>query len=98
MIQEIKKKMLKMQLRMQGKKRLLEIFEEAVQDAIHDSQQLESYNVNRNLTISTVIQCAVANTSQYLKEGIVGEFDLSKSEIDSLIDEVAKETINKYLK
>jgi len=87
-----------MKLKMEAQKRLLKFFDEAVQDAIYDCQQLESYNVDRNLTISTMIQSTVANTSQYLKENLVGDFDLSKREIDSLIDETGKKIMNKYFK
>ena len=93
MIQEMQKKILKMQV----KRRFLKAFEEAVQDATSDIRKLG--NLDDNFTVSLMLQSAIANTSQSLKEGfegLQGNFDLSKSEILSLIDEATRETMNKY--
>ena len=98
MIQALKNKMLKMQ----AKRKILNAFVEAVEDAIYDSRQYGSSkglsDAGMNSVLPMIIQSAVANTSQYLKEGMVGNFEISKREIDSLIDEAAKETMNKYFK
>ena len=81
-------------IKMQAKKKILVAFEDSVQGAISDNHIIK----NDDVALSVLIQSAIAETSQFLKESIVGNFELSKLEIDSIIDEAVKETMNKYFK
>ena len=90
MIQEIKKNILKMQY----KRKILKTFEKAVQETIADCNKK---SIADNFTLSIMIKAAVVNTCQYLKKGVVSDFE-TEYETDSLIDEAARETMNKYFK
>ena len=101
MIQAIKEKFLKIQV----KKKFLNALEEEVEFAISGSREYGSSkglsNAGMNTVLPMIIQSAIANTSQGLKEGIEklqNNLDLSKSEMHALLDEAVKETMNKYFK